>query len=144
MLVLSLTFLFAGDDSIHIDRVTSVCINGRRRLYIKKIVIGMTVSLIIWCINFLPYMISILNVYGCQGLEYPAQSVSTLSGTIFEKLNMTVRGSMIVLCFLKYMGLVAELFILSAVSKKIRSIGGTMVAGICLLAGPLMLAYVLL
>ncbi|MBO4782764.1 MAG: hypothetical protein J5522_10235 [Lachnospiraceae bacterium] len=144
MLVLSLTFLFAGDDSIHIDRVTSVCINGRRRLYIKKIVIGMMVSLIIWCINFLPYMISVLNVYGCQGLEYPAQSVSTLSGTIFEKLNMTVRGSMIVLCFLKYMGLVAELFILSAVSKKIRSIGGTMVAGICLLAGPLMLAYVLL
>ena len=144
MLVLSLTFLFAGDDSIHIDRVTSVCINGRRRLYIKKIVIGMMVSLIIWCINFLPYMISVLNVYGCQGLEYPAQSVSTLSGTIFEKLNMTVRGSMIVLCFLKYMGLVAELFILSAVSKKIRSIGGTMVAGICLLAGPLMLMYVLL
>ena len=143
MLVLSLTFLFAGDDSIHIDRVTSVCINGRRRLYIKKIVIGMTVSLIIWCMNYLPYIISVLNVYGCQGLEYPAQSVSTLSGTIFEKLNMTVRGSMIVLCFLKYMGLVAELFILSAVSKKIRSIGGTMVAGICLLAGPLMLMYVL-
>lgn len=143
MLVLSLTFLFAGDDSIHIDRVTSVCINGRRRLYIKKIVIGMTVSLIIWCMNFLPYIISVLNVYGSQGLEYPAQSVSTLSGTVFEKLNMTVRGSIIVLCFLKYMGLVAELFILSAVSKKIRSIGGTMVAGICLLAGPLMLMYVL-
>lgn len=144
MLVLSLTFLFAGDDSIHIDRVTSVCINGRRRLYIKKIVIGMTVALIIWCMNYLPYIISVLNVYGCQGLEYPAQSVSTLSGTVFEKLNMTVRGSIIVLCFLKYMGLVAELFILSAVSKKIRSIGGTMVAGICLLAGPLMLMYVLL
>ena len=144
MLVLSLTFLFAGDDSIHIDRVTSVCINGRRRLYIKKIVIGMMVALIIWCMNYLPYIISVLNVYGCQGLEYPAQSVSTLSGTVFEKLNMTVRGSIIVLCFLKYLGLAAELFILSAVSKKIRSIGGTMVAGICLLAGPLMLMYVLL
>ena len=144
MLVLALTYLFAGDDRLYMDRVTSVTLYGRRSLYIKKILLGSFVALIIYCLNYLPYFFSILNVYGTAGLSYPAQSVINLEGTIFEKLGFSIGGCIAFYMVLKYLIMIAEFFLLSCISRKLRSLSRTIVTGLVIFVGPFLIAYVLI
>ena len=144
MLIISLSFLFAGDDRLKMDRVTSVLPKGRASLLIKKYLLGSLVALVIYSINYVPYFISILQVYGTQGLSFPAQSVSTLSDTIFERLGFTVGTTLSIILILKYIVLLLQMLILSVISKKVRSLSKTIVYCIVFFVGPLLILYILL
>ena len=144
MLVLALSYLFAGDDRIYAEKVTSVTLKGRRRLLLKKITLGSIVLLVIYCLNFLPYFIGVLKVYGTNGFGYPAQSVSNLGNSIFEKLGFSVGGAVIFYMALKYIAMVAEMVLLGIISRKLRSICATIVTGLVVFVGPLLVIYVML
>ena len=143
MLVLTLSYLFAGDDRLYIERVTSVTLNGRRALFLKKVILGSLVVLVIYCLNYLPYILSTLTVYGSGGLGFPTQSVRNLEGTVFEKLGFSIGGSIAFYAVLKYMFMIAEMLVLSLISKKLRSLSRTIVTGLVVFVGPLLIMYVM-
>lgn len=143
MLVLSLSYLFAGDDRLYIERITSVTAGGRKKLFLKKILIGSAIVFIIYCLNYLPYVLGILNVYGSGGLGFPAQSVGTLKGTVFESMGFSIGGSIACIMVLKYLAMTAGMMILSFISGRLRSISRTIVVGLVVLVGPFLVMYVM-
>ncbi len=143
MVVLSLTFLFAGDDRLYMDRVTSVTFRGRKKLLAKKILLGCGILLVIYAVNYVPDVLSTLKVYGSSGLSFPAQSVVNLEGTVFEKLGFNIGGCVLFFQMLKYLVMVFEMLVLSIISKKLRSLSRTMVTGMVVFVGPLLILYVI-
>ena len=143
MVVLSLTFLFAGDDRLYMDRVTSVTFRGRKKLLAKKILLGCGILLVIYAVNYVPDVLSTLKVYGSSGLSFPAQSVVNLEGTVFEKLGFNIGGCVLFFQMLKYLIMVSEMLVLSIISKKLRSLSRTMVTGMVVFVGPLLILYVI-
>lgn len=143
MLVLSLSYLFACDDSLYMDRMTSVMLKGRRSLTIKKMVIGSIIAFVIYAINYFPYVLSIFKVYGSNGLSFPAQSVINLEGSVFEKLGFSIGGCIGFNLILKYLIMITEMIVLFFMSKKLRSLSRTLVAGLVVFVGPLLMAYVI-
>ena len=143
MLVLSVTFLFAGDYQIKMDSITDVCLKGRSKLFIRKITIGLLVALAIWAVTYMPYLFGVLNAYGYMGMDFPAGSVSNLSGKFFSRMGMTVKAVIILLYALKYLVAAAELFIIAYISKRTRSVSKSIVIGLCLFTGPLLIGYLI-
>ncbi|MBR6474332.1 MAG: hypothetical protein IKS98_02660 [Lachnospiraceae bacterium] len=144
MLVLSLSYLFACDDSLYMDRITSVMLKGRKRLNIKKMIIGSIIAFLIYVMNYFPYVFSIFKVYGSNGLSFPVQSVSHLEGSVFEKLGFSIGGCVGFFLILKYLIMIAEMIVLHFLSKKLRSLSRTLVVGIVIFVGPLLMVYVII
>lgn len=143
MLVLSVTFLFAEDYQIRMDNITDVCLKGRRKLFIRKIILGSLIALVVWAVTYMPYLFGILNAYGYMGMDFPAGSVSNLSVSIFSKMGMTVRSVIILLYALKYLVMAAELFIIAYISRRTRSFSKSIIIGLSLFTGPLLIAYLI-
>ena len=143
MLVLTLSYLFAGDDRLYIERVTSVTLKGRKSLFLKKMLLGSIIVLVVYCLNYLPYMLSVLDVYGSGGLSFPAQSVTNLEGTIFEKLGFSIGGSIVFFAMLKYLVMLAGMLLLSLISRRLRNLSRTIVTGLVVFVGPLLIMYVM-
>ena len=144
MLVLSLSYLFACDDSLYMDRITSVMLKGRKRLNIKKMIIGSVIAFLIYAMNYFPYVFSIFKVYGSNGLSFPAQSVTNLEGSVFEKLGFSIGGCVAFFLILKYLIMISEMIALHFLSKKLRSLSRTLVVGIVIFVGPLLMVYVII
>ena len=144
MLVLSLSYLFACDDSLYMDRITSVMLKGRKRLNIKKMIIGSIIAFLIYVMNYFPYVFSIFKVYGSNGLSFPVQSVNHLEGSVFEKLGFSIGGCVGFFLILKYLIMIAEMIVLHFLSKKLRSLSRTLVVGIVIFVGPLLMVYVII
>ena len=144
MLVLSLSYLFACDDSLYMDRITSVMLKGRKRLNIKKMIIGSIIAFLIYVMNYFPYVFSIFKVYGSNGLSFPAQSVTNLEGSVFEKLGFSIGGCVAFFLILKYLIMISEMIALHFLSKKLRSLSRTLVVGIVIFVGPLLMVYVII
>ena len=143
MLVLSLSYLFAGDDQIQMDRITSVCINGRKKLRGKKNFIGAIVILMIWSITYIPYYVGVLNTYGYMGLDYPIQSVENLRNSLLSDIKMSIGELLIIINVGKIFLLLSELLVVNVISRKIRSFSRTVVAGLCIFVGPVLMGYLL-
>ena len=144
MLVLSVTYLFAGDDSIYADSFTSVTLKGRRELCVMKLIIGSIIALVLYLVNYLPYYISVFNVYGNNGFDFPVQSVSGLENTIFAHYGVTVGTAVVFFMITRYLLMIAGMLFLSFISKRLRNISRTLVTGLIILVGPLLVVYVLL
>lgn len=143
MLVLAVTYLFAGDDELCIDNITSVCVRGRGRLLLRKYLIGIVVLLAVMFIIYGTYLFNVLNTYGTRGNDFPVASLSHLRSSVFASMNFTIKGVIICLHILKYICMCAAMMLISWISKKIRSVSRTMVTSIVLFVGPLMIVYVL-
>ena len=76
-------------------------------------------------------------------MDFPAGSVSNLSGKFFSRMGMTVKAVIILLYALKYLVAAAELFIIAYISKRTRSVSKSIVIGLCLFTGPLLIGYLI-
>ena len=142
MTVLCITFLFAGDDQIRIDSITSTCIKGRRHLYVKKYLLGLLVLLCIFAVDYAPYIWNVFELYGAPGITFPAGSVMNLTDSVFASLEMPILAAVILCQLVKFLCMTAVMFIISFISRKLRSLSHTMVVSLCIFVGPLLIIYV--
>lgn len=142
--VISVTYLFAGDDRLYMDRVTSVTLKGRRNLLLKKMMIGSIIALVIYLINYVPYIMSVLKVYGNNGLNFPAQSVTNLEGSIFEKMGLSIGGSIAFYISLKYLIMIGCMIVICYISKRLRSLNRSLVTSLVIFVGPLLVGYIII
>ncbi len=143
MLILLVSFLFTEDDRIYMERITSVCIYGRGILMKKKYLIGLIVALVIWTIVYVPYLGGVFGVYGSSGISFPVQSVENMESSILSGLNLSVGESLFVIYFSKYLLMVVELFLISIISRRLRSFYYTVVVSLCLFVGPFLVLYII-
>ena len=142
MTVLCITFLFAGDDQLHIDSITSTCINGRRHLYLKKYLLGILVLLCIFAVNYGPYIWNVFDVYGAGGITYPASSVMNIADSFPGIGGLPILVAVILFQCFKFLCMTGVMFAISFISKKLRSLSHTMVVALCIFVGPLLIMYV--
>ncbi len=142
MTVLCITFLFAGDDQMHIDSITSTCINGRRHLYLKKYLLGILILLCIFALNYGPYIWNVFEIYGAGGIIYPASSVMNLADSFPGIGGLPILAVVILFQWLKFLCMSGVMFAISFISRKLRSLSRTMVVALCIFVGPLLIIYV--
>ena len=143
MTVLCITGLFANDDCISFDRITSVCLKGGSRLMRKKLLLGACILSVVWGLNYLPYIYNVLHTYGFAGATSPAVSLTHLKDSLIAQTGISVRGYLILFYIVRYAIMILEMCIIARVSRRVRSYGRTMIIGICVFGGPLVIAFVM-
>ena len=109
---------------------------GRRYLFVRREVIGIFTLLIIFGVTYIPYIFSVLNAYGTQGLDFPACSVRCLEWCPHW---VTIRLYFIGLNLIRFMVLWVGMNILWYISTKVRSMSYTFGAGLLMCVGRVML-----
>lgn len=141
MTVLCVSGLFANDDQIRLDTITNVCRNGRRKLYIKKYLTGLCILTVIWFLNWLPYYLNVIKTYGYAGMGSALVSLEHMEKSIPASLGLSIGGYLGFMCLFEYLVMVAEMTVISIVSKRIRSYSQTMIIGLSMFVGPLLITY---
>ncbi len=136
LMMICSVFMYGPDYQTGTDRMIRATMRGRRYLYVRREVIGTIVLLIIFGITYIPYILSVLNAYGTQGMDFPACSVRCLGG---YPRWVTIRLYLIGLNLLRFMVLWIGMNFLWYISAKVRSMSYTFGAGMLMCVGGVLL-----
>lgn len=129
LMVICSVFMYGPDYQAGTDRMIRATRRGRRYLFARREVIGTIVLLIIFGVTYMPYIFSVLNAYGTQGLDFPACSVRCLERCPHW---VTIRIYLIGLNLLRFTVLWTCMNLLWYISAKVRSMSYTFGAGLLL------------
>ena len=108
----------------------------------KKYLLGLLVLLCIFAVDYGPYIWNVFELYGAPGITFPAGSVMNLTDSVFASLEMPILAAVILCQLVKFLCMTAVMFIISFISRKLRSLSHTMVVSLCIFVGPLLIIYV--
>ena len=135
LMVICSVFMYGPDYQAGTDRMIRGTRRGRRYLFARREVIGTIVLLIIFGVTYIPYIFSVLNAYGTQGLDFPACSVHCLE---WCPRCVTIRLYLIGQNLLRFIVLWTGMNLLWYISAKVRSMSYTFCVGLLLCGGGVM------
>ena len=127
--------MYGPDYQAGTDRMIRATRRGRRYLFARREVIGTIVLLIIFGVTYIPYIFSVLNAYGTQGIDFPACSVHCLE---WCPRCVTIRLYLIGQNLLRFIVHWTGMNLLWYISAKVRSMSYTFCVGLLLCGGGVM------
>ena len=132
LMVICSVFMYGPDYQTGTERMIRATRRGRRYLFARREVIGTLTLVIIFGVTYIPYIFSVLNAYGTQGMDFPACSVRCLET---YSQWVTIRLYLIGLYLLRYIVLWTGMNLLWYISAKVRSMSYAFGAGLLLCVG---------
>ena len=129
MMVICSVFIYAPDYQTGTYRMIRAARNGRMYLFARREIIGTVILLIIYGIIFVPYILSVLNAYGTQGIDFPACSIQCLE---WCPRRITIRLYLIGQNIIRFIIYWLSMNFIMYISSKAKSMSYTLVVGILL------------
>jgi len=129
MMVICSVFIYAPDYQTGTYRMIRAARNGRMYLFARREIIGTVILLIIYGIIFVPYILSVLNAYGTQGIDFPACSIQCLE---WCPRRITIRLYLIGQNIVRVIIYWLSMNFIMCISTKAKSMSYTFGAGILL------------
>lgn len=134
MMVVCASFMYAPDYQTGVDKIVRSTVKGRMKLFLNREILGTIILLITFLATYIPFFISVLDVYGSSGFSFPACSMEHLS---WVHVWISIRGYLIIISILRFFVLWVEMNIVYLISTKVRSISYTFIIGTALFVLPL-------
>lgn len=104
----------------------------------RKLLLGVLLLTLVYLVVYLPFYITVFHTYGLAGLGAPACSLNHLYRI---PASVTLWQYLLLICVMRYVGLVLLLFLLCGISRYTKSFVGNLVVGMIGVVLPLLLAY---
>ena len=136
LMVICSVFMYGPDYQAGTDRMIRTAKKGRGYLFVRREMIGTLVLAAVFGIAYIPYIISVLNAYGTQGMDFPVCSIRYLEWCPHW---ITVRMYLILQNIIRFIVLWTEMNLLWYISTKTRSMSYTVGTGMVLCLGGVLL-----
>lgn len=120
------------------ERLIHSTLNGRRKYYLYKFIIGIISVTIIYSTIYLPQLISVLKEYGTEFIGAPAYSLEHLSDV---PDYISIGAYIIIKYVLRYVVLLLSYFAVLYLIKKLRSSAMVTLVAVAIFVGPLILYF---
>lgn len=104
----------------------------------RKLLLGVLLLTLVYLVVYLPFYITVFHTYGLAGLEAPACSLNHLYRI---PASVTLWQYLLLVCLMRYLGLLLLLFFLCGISRYTKSFVGNLVVGMIGVILPLLLVY---
>ncbi|HKM33859.1 MAG TPA: hypothetical protein VJY54_03850 [Lachnospiraceae bacterium] len=138
LLILCITYVYSIEYQTGMNVLLRSSAKGRGLLNRRKVLLGSLIIFIIYMATYVPFFYSILTVYGTRGIDMPVCSMEHMSGW-----HISIRSYLIGLSALRYVVMWLEMIIVFQLSARLKSVILTMLSGVCIFVGPLMIMYFL-
>ena len=136
MMVVCSVFMYAPDYQTGVDRIVRSTVKGRKKLFLKREVVGTGVLLILFLVTYIPFFVSVLKAYGAAGPGYPACSLGHLESI---PAWISIRGYLMILSAVRFVILWLEMNMVFLISTKVRSISYALIIGVAVFVIPVIL-----
>lgn len=136
LMILCTVFICSSEHQTGMNTLNRVSYKGRRILITQKVFIGSMITMIVYCIVYLPFYYNVFSTYGIRGGDFPLCSMEHMAGW-----KISIFTYLIILCVMRYISLLVKMLTLFGLSGKLRSSSLTILVGIGLYVGPLLVFY---
>ena len=116
MLICTLTYVYSIEYKTGAAVLLRTSPRGRGTVFVRKFMIGLIISTVIFVLTYAPHLYNILHAYGTRQLFASAGSMEHLAD-----LDISILAYLILISVFRYLGLIASMLLIFFISAKARS-----------------------